>query len=149
MKRRAPESQRSEINQRLMTVVKQKGLTQADLVRASGATSPTVTDWFNRGAVPDAERLARIAKAIRVNGHWLLTGQGPKALPGEGQTEGDKLLTVGARNYDEQLNKVLRQFRADYFGELPPIERDEEAIAAVKAAERATRQPPRAARRVR
>lgn len=138
MKRKAEKGGRSEINERLMAVVKQKGLTQADLVRASGATSPTVTDWFNRGAVPDAERLARIAKAIGVNGHWLLTGQGPKALPGEGRTQGDQLYTLGAQAVLIELGKVLRQFEGEYFGD-QPIELDEAAIAAVKALERAKR----------
>lgn len=148
MKKRAEGGERSEINQRLMAVVKQKRLTQADLVRASGATSPTVTDWFNRGAVPDAERLARIAKAIRVNAHWLLTGQGPKSLPGEGQTQADQAYILGAQAIVIELGKVLRQFEAQYLGD-QPIEPDEAAIAAVKALERARQQPRNASRRVR
>lgn len=105
---------RSEINQRLMAIVKEKGLTQADLVRASGATSPAVTDWFNRGAVPDAERLARIAQAIRVNGHWLLTGKGPKTLPGDGTKDLDQAYTQGAQAVVADLGKILRQFEEHY-----------------------------------
>lgn len=127
-----------EMNKRLMSVFKAKGLTQADVVRASGATSPTVTDWFNRGAVPDPITLGRLAKAIRVNGHWLLTGQGPKSLPGEGSS--DELYSIGAQAVILELEKLLRALKLQFFGD-ETIAPDAAAIDAVKALERTKRQP--------
>ena len=72
MAKRKPEVERSEIHRRMMAVVREQGLTQADLVRGTSATSPTVSDWFNKGAVPDAEKLGHFCRLTRTNAHWMI-----------------------------------------------------------------------------
>jgi transcriptional regulator with XRE-family HTH domain len=127
--------ERSEINKRMMTVIREQGVTQADLVRATGATSPTVTDWFNKGAVPDAATLARVARHLRLNGHWLLTGEGSPLAPGEGETQTDVAFALGARTVLTELRRVLATLEVAYFGDRA-TSLDEAALAAMKVIER-------------
>src|ERR687891_1803031 len=89
-----------EINRRLMQVIQhaiqQKGMTRREIEHLAQASSPTVSDWFNKGAVPDAVTIARLCRGLRVNAHWVLTGIGPQALPGEGRSDADQAFALGA-----------------------------------------------------
>jgi transcriptional regulator with XRE-family HTH domain len=138
-------SDRSDIHKRMMQVVREQGLTQADLVRATGATSPTVTDWFNKGAVPEADKLARVCKALRINGHWLLTGTGPRQAPGEGETQTDLAFALGARAVLTELKRILGHLEIAYFGNRA-TSLDEAALAAMKVLERTSGRPHRTRR---
>lgn len=140
--------ERSDINKRMMAVIRERGLRQVDIVEASGATSPTVADWFNHGAVPDADKLARIAKALKINGHWLLTGQGPRTAPGEGETQSDLAFALGARAVLTEVKKSLNILEVAYFGERA-TSLDEAALAAMKVIERASAQHRRTSRQAR
>lgn len=70
---------RAEVRQRLQLAFERSGLTQAELAERCRAAKGTVSDWFNpeKDAVPDGEKMARLPAALRVSGHWLLTGDGP------------------------------------------------------------------------
>lgn len=140
MAKRTPEHERSDISKRMMATIREQGLHQADLVRATGATSPTVTDWFNRGAVPDAEKLARVAKALRISGHWLLTGQGPKGAPGEGDTATDLAFALGARAVLTELKRLVANLEVAYFGNRAST-LDAAALAAMRVIERTGARP--------
>ena len=95
--------ERIAINGRMMQVVRKNKVSQAELVDATGATSPTVSDWYNKQAVPQADKLARVARALRVNGHWLLTGEGPEHAPGQGNTRPDRAMQMG---YEEAVRRI-------------------------------------------
>jgi hypothetical protein len=128
-------SERSEINRRMMQVVREQGLTQADCVRGTGATSPTVTDWFNKAAVPDAATLGRFCRMTRTNAHWMITGTGPKQAPGEGETQSDLAFALGARAVLTELKRVVGHLEMAYFGGRA-TSLDEAALAAMKVLER-------------
>ena len=145
MAKRKPEHERSDISKRMMAVIREQGVTQADLVRSTGATSPTVTDWFNRGAVPDAEKLARVAKTLRISGHWLLTGNGPKGAPGEGDTASDLAFALGARAVLTELKRLIENLEVAYFGNRAST-LDAAALAAMKVIERTAERPHRTRR---
>lgn len=53
-------------------------MSQADLARELGVGVATVSEWFTRGRVPSGEVILRLPDALQVNGHWLLTGRGPR-----------------------------------------------------------------------
>lgn len=127
-----------ELHERLMVTIRQRGWNQADCVRATGATSPSVNDWFNRGAVPDAVILGRLAKGLKINGHWLLTGQGPKSPPGDAR--GEELYKAGTQAVVLEVEKFYGRLRELYYGE-EVIELDAAALDAVKAVERERMQP--------
>jgi hypothetical protein len=103
---------RGQINQRLMQVVRERSVTQADLVRMTGATSPTVSDWFNHGALPDADKLARFGKGTHTNLHWLLTGEGPEEEPGHGETLADRAIHLGRQEILGKIRRALDEIEA-------------------------------------
>lgn len=110
---RRPSIERAAINKRLMQVIREKGLRQADCVRATGATSPTVNDWFNKGAVPDASTLGLLARATGTNCHWLITGDGPRHAPGQGETRADKAIQMGREEALSMVSDALAQVKRD------------------------------------
>jgi transcriptional regulator with XRE-family HTH domain len=64
--------------ERLRQVLADRGLSQADLARELNVGVATVSEWFTRGRVPNGDVMLRLPGALRVNGHWLLTGEGPR-----------------------------------------------------------------------
>ena len=136
------ECSREEINTRLLRVIRDQGLSQADCVRATGATSPTVSDWFNKGAVPDASTLGMLARATRTNCHWLITGQGPRGAPGEGDTSTDRAFALGARAAITEMKRLQSTLEQVFFGERA-TSLDEAALAAMQVIERTGGSPPR------
>lgn len=137
--------ERGEISARMLAVIRQQGLTQADCVRGTGATSPTVNDWFNHGAVPDAEKLGRLCRLTRTSAHWMITGIGPKQAPGEGETESDRAFAIGARTVLHELEQIVGKLKLAYFGDRAAT-LDDAALAAMRVLER-TVGPPRRTRR--
>jgi hypothetical protein len=104
-----------------------------------------VSDWFNKGAVPDAEKLGQFCKLTRVNGHWMLLGTGPKTAPGEGETQSDLAFALGARAVLTELKRLLGGLEVAYFGNRATT-LDAAALAAMKVIER-TSGPQRRTRR--
>lgn len=71
--------------ERLRQVLDDRAMSQADLARELNVGVATVSEWFTRGRVPNGDVMLRLPSALRVNGHWLLTGEGPRerdASPG-------------------------------------------------------------------
>lgn len=66
--------------ERLRQCVADRGMSQADLARELGLGVATVSEWFTRGRAPSGDVMLRIPGALSVNGHWLLTGEGPRDL---------------------------------------------------------------------
>lgn len=111
------EEQRRGIRRRLLLAFQRRQLeeklTQADLGRRTGAASPTVNEWFNKeNVVPDGVMLARIAKALKINAHWLLTNEGPMETR-EGQPEGTgEAFRAGAQAVLTRLDQILLEIRS-------------------------------------
>jgi transcriptional regulator with XRE-family HTH domain len=73
--------------ERLRQVLDDRGMSQADLARELGVGVATVSEWFTRGRVPNGDVMLRLPAALNVNGHWLLTGEGPREY--EAAPDGD------------------------------------------------------------
>lgn len=86
-------------------------MSQADLARELGVGVATVSEWFTRGRVPNGDVMLRLPAVLSVNGHWLLTGDGPieADVHGDGHPYqlGAKDALVEAR---ESLDRLLRRF---------------------------------------
>jgi transcriptional regulator with XRE-family HTH domain len=97
--------------ERLRLVLDDRSMSQADLARDLGVGVATVSEWFTRGRVPNGDVMLRLPLALEVDGHWLLTGEGPREL--ERDREGDPYLR-GAQDalvrMGHCLEEVARRF---------------------------------------
>lgn len=55
--------------------------TQLEVAGILGVTGPSVTDWKTRGGI-STDNLVEISRMTSASIHWLLTGDGPKYVPG-------------------------------------------------------------------
>ena len=90
--------------ERLRQVLDDRGMSQADLAREVGVGVATVSEWFTRGRVPNGDVMLRLPQALSVNGHWLLTGEGPRDLAGDA---GGDPYQHGVRDALERMNQCL------------------------------------------
>ena len=74
--KKANNSMKSTIAQRIREARLLKQLDQADLAAKIDIATRTVQRWEKGDQVPDSNYLMRIAKATGVTAHWLLSGDG-------------------------------------------------------------------------
>ena len=58
----------------------EKGLKDADIVKATGITKSTFSDWKNGRSKPKSEKLQKIADFFEVSIDYLQTGKEPNDL---------------------------------------------------------------------
>jgi len=92
--------------ERLRQLLEDRGMSQADLARELGVGVATVSEWFTRGRVPNGDVLLRLPNALRVSGHWLLTGEGPRET--EHARGGDPYLH-GAQDALARMERCLEE----------------------------------------
>ena len=61
-----------EIYQRLLD---EKGLKNADVARATGISSMTLSDWKRGKSVPKSDKMRKIAEYLNVSVDYLMTGK--------------------------------------------------------------------------
>lgn len=62
--------------ERLRRAMDAAGMDQRTLARSLRVREATVSDWFGKGILPRLDVMARVPGVLRVDGHWLLTGEG-------------------------------------------------------------------------
>lgn len=63
-----------QITDRINQKMTEHGLSQADLIRGTGAGRATVSGWVNGTNNPSAKHLENLAKTLKTTTSWLLTG---------------------------------------------------------------------------
>src|SRR5690606_38370640 len=72
------------IGQRIRALRRSKKLTQAQLAKVAGVSSPAVTEWEKDSYLPKAASLEAIANRLGVTTEYILTGKGdPNAMQKE------------------------------------------------------------------
>lgn len=61
---------------RLQEALILRGIRKGELARLLDVSPGTVSEWFTQGLLPTSETMLQLPSALRVDGHWLLTGQG-------------------------------------------------------------------------
>ena len=121
-----PPSQRKPMElpgfyERLRQRLEELRMTQTDLARELGIGVATVSEWFTRGRVPNGDVMLRLPRVLGVNGHWLLTGEGPREVE---WTDGTDPYVRGARDALERVQRammdVARHFGPDEGGAAEP-----------------------------
>lgn len=102
--------------ERLRQCLDARGMTQADLARELGVGVATVSEWFTRGRVPNGDAVLRLPHTLAVNGHWLLTGEGPRDI--KRRRGGDPYLR-GAQDALSHLSHCLEEAARRFGTEVP------------------------------
>lgn len=63
-----------QVIDRINQKMKEHNLSQADLIRGTGAGRATVSGWVNGANNPSAKHLENLAKTLKTTTSWLLTG---------------------------------------------------------------------------
>ena len=63
------------INERVFSLLAEKGKTQGDLSNAIGISGRTISAWHTRGSDPPSNLIPAIASFLGVSVEWLLTGE--------------------------------------------------------------------------
>ena len=85
---------KESIGQRIRALRRSKKLTQAQLAKIAGVSSPAVTEWEKDGYLPKAASLEAIANKFGVTAEYILTGKGdPEAM----QKEQSNVIPVAPR----------------------------------------------------
>ena len=66
------------IGQRVVECRKEKGMTQAELVRQTGLAEQTITNLEKGHNPPDLSTVLKVVKIFGVTLDWLVFGTGPK-----------------------------------------------------------------------
>lgn len=120
---KARSRQGEELLRRIRLRFDQMGITKNELARRIGAAGPTVIEWFTKGALPDGEKLARLPEALEVNGHWLLTGDGPMLPPGSGTETADRAIRTGNQMVLGDVRRFVSDLEARYTKDESPSQR--------------------------
>lgn len=114
------EERRSEgtgLMARFLMAIKDKDLRQVVLAQAAHVNQATVSNWKTGKVIPRADEVARLLPHLGVNGHWLLTGKGPKddvpATHADGVVEGVELAIGEAHQVLEQVRERYGRSRAE------------------------------------
>lgn len=63
------------INERIFSLLQQKGVSNADLSRGTGIKSNTISDWKTKGTNPASDKIYTISTYLGVTCEYLLTGK--------------------------------------------------------------------------
>lgn len=103
--------------ERLRLILDDREMTQADLARELGVGVATVSEWFTRGRVPNGDVMLRLPHALEINGHWLLTGEGPRE---PGWDLGQDPYARGAQDALVRVGRCLDEVARQLGAPLPP-----------------------------
>ena len=74
-------SGKTTLGQRIQLAIDAAGSNQSALARALKlSSSGIVNGWVKQGTPPGGEHLEQLPHILKVNGHWLLTGEGVMRL---------------------------------------------------------------------
>lgn len=86
--------EKSTVGQRIRALRRSKKMTQVQLAKVAGVSSPAVTEWEKDSYLPKAASLEAIATKFGVTTDYILTGKGdPEAM----QKENSNVIPVKAR----------------------------------------------------
>lgn len=60
---------------RLREALEHRGISQTELARRLEVRIATVNEWLNRDTMPCGMTMLRLPAVLKVDGHWLLTGE--------------------------------------------------------------------------
>lgn len=98
--------------ERLVFALSISGKGQNEIARETGASKSVASEWFSSDSdvLPGGKYLTRLPRALHVNGHWLITGEG-HWFPAPASTRKDTLLAegveIGTRNAVAEMRNTI------------------------------------------
>lgn len=89
--------------ERLSLLLKTKGISQKQLADSLGIRQATISDWKNKGNLPQGETAIKIADYFDISLDYLLTGNLKNELPDE-----DIALIVRYHNLSQEKKQVIK-----------------------------------------
>lgn len=105
------------------------GRSNAEIARRTRSSESTVGSWFDPKvkAMPDGIKMLQLPFALGVNGHWLVTGEGPMVQQdGHQQVRGAREAIARTQVFLDEL-RIHTQPPADGDGHAPASDRRHEA----------------------
>lgn len=82
----------------------------SEMSRATGVIEPTLRNYVN-GRVPKADQLVKIIEALKIDGHWLLTGH--DLGTGKGREVTSNLLLDDLIQTSNKVAQLAEQIKKD------------------------------------
>jgi len=98
--------QHGNFAERLKNILKHKHISQKELAEICNVAQSQVSRWLNGIVYPSAENLIKISKALNVDIHWLLTGEGEPKVTREFAAKEEP---AGAGDLDDRLRGAIRK----------------------------------------
>jgi transcriptional regulator with XRE-family HTH domain len=96
------------INQRLFTVMDNKGVSNAELSKGTGIKQNTISDWRTKGTNPSSDKIYRICEYLGISCEYLLTGI--EKSPAEAEDEKtDANLSADDIQFDKEMFDLFHQ----------------------------------------
>jgi phage repressor protein C with HTH and peptisase S24 domain len=114
-----------DISSRIAARAKELGLKQVDIVRMTGATKGTVSNWFKGSSSPKAEYIGPLARALQKSESWVLTGKESNSLMLEAPKR-----TSGSDGISESYDppQIKNYTGLDLWDDYTPLSSDEVAL---------------------
>lgn len=62
-----------DISKRIFELMNQRGVSQKELSERTGISTSTISDWKNKGNVPNSEKISSICKALNVSANAIFS----------------------------------------------------------------------------
>ena len=103
------------ISEKMFQIMKEKGITQAELARRTGISTKTISDWRQKKTNPGADKIMCICIALEITPEVLLLEKDDSALEKQGQilsdiSEEEKRLIKYYRELPDSTRKRLMAY---------------------------------------
>ncbi len=83
--------------------------TQADIAEQFGVTDKAVSGWERDSSVPELDKIAKLARILKVPTSWLLDGKGAPPAPDALESVVDRLDPAGRELLEAMAQTILQQ----------------------------------------
>ena len=105
------------ISERIIKVLKERNMTQAEFAKQVGISTSTISEWKKRKTNPTVEKVMDICNVLQITPEQLLTGKGiedekeiAEASPESKFTPGDVQIIEDYHNLKEEQQKRLMAY---------------------------------------
>ena len=96
---------KTELSERIVEKMKQKGNKQKDIVEKTGISKSAISKYMNAKQIPDVKELYKISQILGESMEWILTGESTNG----NLSEDEKNVIEAYKKIDEISKKNIRK----------------------------------------